>query len=251
MPSDLVKSTALYSMKNDDINISEVHLWSLDIESVSTSVSFLNLFFDIHSKLSSDELARANLFLRDVDRVRWMTVRSALRYILAEVTCQQPEDIIFVYNAFGAPRHSTNKPYFNVSHSENRALIAISDVAKIGIDTENPERKKILPQIMASFLSKEEKHFFHSNQGELEYRLLQHWVRKEALVKAMGVGFSRDIRTLTIQPKLSGRIITEVDGITYHIQDIKDQYDWPVALASNRLHQRILHYSSHDYFSCF
>ncbi len=74
--------------------------------------------------LSDDERERAARFRFDLHRDRFVVCRGNLRELLGERLGVAPAEVEFSYGASGKPE--TRGVEFNVSHSESRALIAIS-----------------------------------------------------------------------------------------------------------------------------
>ena len=85
--------------------------------------------------LSPEETARAARFLIERDRIRWGNARSALRATLAVYAKVQPLELIFELGEHGKP-HLPAHPglEFNLSHSSDFALIAVSRDVPVGID---------------------------------------------------------------------------------------------------------------------
>ena len=81
------------------------------------------------SVLSPDEIARANRFHFENDRIHFTRCRSALRSVLAGYLAIPAVEIRFDYLATGKPRLAAEQNpralQFNVSHSANMALIAV------------------------------------------------------------------------------------------------------------------------------
>lgn len=93
------------------------------------------------------------------------------------------------YTDFGRP-YLKNKPDFNLSHSENYLVCAITEYGKIGIDLEE------LREINFQSLSKR---FFHKNEQlfiNTKRNFFKVWTRKEALLKAHGCGLRVELKQL-------------------------------------------------------
>lgn len=101
-------------------------------------------------------------------------------------------------------RTMTNRPYieinkknnidFNVSHSDEWVVCAISSAGSIGIDIE-----KQLPMdinIGKEFLTKEEWRYLSTYQGEKIQLFYKLWTLKESFLKAVGIGINDLIREI-------------------------------------------------------
>jgi len=146
--------------------------------------------------LSPDERLRANRLLNKMLRDRFVAGRIILRQILAYYLSLPPAQIHLSTNEHGKPCLAKNlaksKLCFNLSHSDNLAIIAVTHTCDVGVDMEHI-REDLEFHAMA-------KRFFSScEQGELfslppEQQLAAFyrcWTRKEAYLKGCGCGFSQ------------------------------------------------------------
>ena len=91
--------------------------------------------------LSDDEKLRADRFVRRRDRARWIVAHGVLRHLLGRYCGVEPRAIAFVHGAAGKPSlaqagaHGTTTT-FNLAHSHDRALLAVSRDREIGVDLE-------------------------------------------------------------------------------------------------------------------
>lgn len=109
-----------------ELKASEVHIWQARLN-VSTE-PFAEL-------LSFDEHDRAARFRFEQHRVRFVAGRGILRSILAEYLTVKPQDLKFSYGAHGKP-FLNERLQFNLAHSEDFALIAVTLDRPIGVDVE-------------------------------------------------------------------------------------------------------------------
>jgi len=88
--------------------------------------------------LSDAERQRADRFVFDHDRRRFIVARARLRELLAKRLGVEPESIELEYGTHGKPalarRHPSPDLRFNVSHSEDVAVYAFSWSRETGID---------------------------------------------------------------------------------------------------------------------
>ena len=75
-----------------------------------------------------------------IDRNRFLVTRSTLRTILGQYLNTAPARLIFSYGTHGKPEvvseHNDRALQFNVSHSGDFCLIAITRVGAVGVDIE-------------------------------------------------------------------------------------------------------------------
>ncbi len=138
--------------------------------------------------------SRTGRFVAESDRVRFMACRAALRRILAGLLDADPAEIKFQYSEFGKPsligEHSRGF-HFNVSHSDNIAMIAVTSQSQIGVDVERVRPDIDATGIAERFFSAVEREMLASLPGELQVEaFFRCWTRKEATIKAIGEGLS-------------------------------------------------------------
>jgi 4'-phosphopantetheinyl transferase len=146
--------------------------------------------------LSADEAARADRFHFVHDRNRFIAARGLLRNIISCYLSCTPEDIHFAYQSTGKPQlgfpaSGSEDLRFNLSHSADAAVYAISLGRDIGVDIES-----ICPDVPWAEVAMT---FFAPGEIARLHRLPNHlraagffncWTRKEAYVKARGEGLS-------------------------------------------------------------
>lgn len=136
-----------------------------------------------YATLADDERRRAARFRFERDRERFVVAHGVLRELLAEQLDSDPCDIRFVRNAFGKPALSPEfggRLRFSLSHSADLALIAHTMDREIGVDVEH-----IRPEFDYADIAR---CFFPAEQLDLP-GFFTCWARREAYVKARGVGF--------------------------------------------------------------
>ncbi len=144
--------------------------------------------------LSPDETARALRFRADCDRNRFIAARGQLREILGQELHCHPREIAFGYAACGKPflHNDTSGLRFNLSHADDIALVALAWNRAVGVDIERVRTGIDVSTLAARFLPPDERHddFFRA------------WVRREAYLKALGVGFTAPFDTPPLDPAL-------------------------------------------------
>lgn len=168
----------------------EVHVWRASLDRAQDEVEAFRQL------LSPDELRRAERFVFDEHRARFVAGRGCLRSILARYLAIAPADIGFDYGPQDKPRlagrHATEPAlHFNLAHSDGIGLFAVTGIGAIGVDLEQMRRDCPAEQIA--------RHFFSDNEverlGALAFQdraaaFFQCWARKEAFIKAKGLGLS-------------------------------------------------------------
>jgi len=169
--------------------LGEVHVWQIQIPRLIPQLAELFTF------LSVDEVRRAQRFHFQKDREQFGVVRGILRFTLAKYLKANPTDIRFQYNDHGKPylpaEIGHKRIQFNVSHSSEMALIAITLKYEVGIDIERIRPDLAELKIARRFFAPEE--YFKLQalpESEQKEAFFNCWTRKEAFIKAKGGGLS-------------------------------------------------------------
>jgi 4'-phosphopantetheinyl transferase len=143
--------------------------------------------------LSPDELARAHRFHFDRDRRRYIACRAILRTILARYLNCQPADLAFVYGPQGKPALAATCDgsglSFNASHSHDLALYAVARGRRVGVDVEHLREIREARDIARRYFTPAEAERLDATHRPAA-EFLRLWTRKEAVIKAVGVGLS-------------------------------------------------------------
>lgn len=147
--------------------------------------------------LDAAERQRAERFLRNSDRWRYVRAHAAMRRVLAAETGCQPDKLVFVVGKYGKPALADGGLNFNLSHSGDHAVLATSLDAEVGIDIE--VRATDIQGISRLVLTDRELESFSALPADgQEAAFLRAWTRKEALLKAVGSGLSVDPRSIEV-----------------------------------------------------
>jgi 4'-phosphopantetheinyl transferase len=187
----------------------EVHVW------------FVNLAVDGHTvaelitSLLLAEQERAASFRSEDARRQFVVTRSALRSILSSYLDVSPLQLKFVHGPQGKPALAQwDWLHFNVSHSADVALIAVTRCGEVGIDVERL-RAFANDLVMAErFFSPREVELLRALTGPQRCEAFFHaWTRKEAYLKASGKGLSYGLERIevTLLPEEEPRFV-RIDG---------------------------------------
>ena len=191
--------------------------------------------------LSSDERARAGRFQIERDLRRFTVARGMLRTLLGEATGLSPAAIVFAQSEYGKPCIVTAPPaiHFNVAHSADMAIYAISRSCVPGVDIEYVHRD-IDENAMA-------KRFFTLRKcAELQCipaaarkrAFLACWTRKEAIVKAIGQGLRVPLHEIevTVAPDAEPQILGVTCGqvADWTLYNVDAGRDYVATVAAHR-----------------
>jgi 4'-phosphopantetheinyl transferase len=156
--------------------------------------------------LDDEERERANRFVLEADRRRFVLAHAALRSCLALYWGGPPERLRFHYGPFGKPAlkpeaRGQTPLCFNLSHSRSLALLAVAR-REVGVDVEDLDREVDELAIGLQCLSPREQLALAARPAGRQRRaaFFSLWTRKEALLKGLGTGFSRDPTTIDLGP---------------------------------------------------
>lgn len=168
----------------------EVEVWTVPLDADPAAVAALA------AVLSPDEAARAARFHFERHRRRFAVGRGALRTLLGRYLGIDPRAVAFAYGEKGKPALATppgeTPPLrFNLSNSDELALVAFSRDAELGADL---ERLRPMPDgldIAERFFSAPERRVLAAQPpAERDLAFFRCWTRKEAYLKAVGEGIT-------------------------------------------------------------
>lgn len=191
--------------------------------------------------LSPDEQARADRYRVERARTQFVVSRGVLRSLLAPLLGRNPAEVRFGFGEQGKPHVSAGAgiapPIFNVAHSGDLALVAVAAESgpndAIGVDL---ERVRALPgadSIVRQFAThREQAAFARLPESERQDAFFRWWTRKEAMVKAIGVGWSgvRGVE-VPIDPEQEFTVRTD-SGTRWHLFSWTPEAGYAAALAA-------------------
>lgn len=144
--------------------------------------------------LAPAERERAARFVRAEDGERWATARGILRALLGSCLDADPRGLSFVAGMHGKPLliGSNGEPgrlRFNLSHSGDVALLAVTLEREVGVDVELPRRTVDAVAIARRVLGDAEAERLRAlDEPVRQHEFLRAWVRWEAVLKCRGTG---------------------------------------------------------------
>jgi 4'-phosphopantetheinyl transferase len=185
-----------------DLGKDEAHVWIVRLDASSEAAVLL----------SADERERAERFHFQRDKNCFINSHAALRRILGNYLSKDPGALEFAYNPHGKPHLPGAPLQFNLSHSGDLALIAITTASAIGVDVELIRDDLSIAALADAILSEQELTAFREmSPAEQRSEFFRIWVIKEAYTKAIGKGLSIAPGSLEAQ-KLPARILDTPHG---------------------------------------
>ena len=150
--------------------------------------------------LSAHEVGRAESFHFQNHRDRYVRGRAVTRLILAIHLGCAPSDLEFRNGEHGKPQLAGEELYFNLSHSLDRAVIAVSRLPRVGIDIECFSREVDVDGLSRRCFRDVEIARYEGMTPEQKNRaFFWTWTAKEARMKATGEGFSLEPQRIEIR----------------------------------------------------
>ena len=176
--------------------LDEVHIWRLDLDVAQQH------WQSLQSILDEQELKRAQRFHFERHQRRFTVARAGVKQILARYLDCSVQDVHFTTNQYGKPTLSpATNLQFNVSHSHERALLAVT-TATVGVDIEHLCDKERGDDIAQRFFSAAECQDYGEVAKPLRSQAFFHaWTRKEAFIKAIGMGLSFSLSDFDVSLK--------------------------------------------------
>jgi 4'-phosphopantetheinyl transferase len=188
--------------------------------------------------LSGEELARASSFVYDLHRSRYLAGRLALRELLGRYLDRAPSDVRFAYNSYGKPELPGETPRFNIAHSDDLAVIGLTEHDRLGVDVERIRELRDVDGVARTVFSTRELDTFHELGDASKIQgFFNCWTRKEAFVKAVGEGLSHplDVFDVTLRPGEEPQLV-ELEGSParaagWSLFDVSPMDGWVGAVA--------------------
>lgn len=174
-----------------------VWTWNLDTDPLCGAAG--------EALLSDDEKERCRRLVSSQLRRRFVAGRARLRSLLAEQLGQDPRRLAFVQNEYGKPRLAQAPAvHFSLSHSDDMAMLAVSDTLEIGADIERMRAIDHLDLARRYFHPNEAAAIARPSSADHQLRTFFHiWTLKEAVVKALGKGLSLPLDTFEVSTATS------------------------------------------------
>ncbi len=179
-------------MKEMRIEESEIHLWQLQQGDFELS----SLQSECLAWLTESELKRFQRFQFDRHRKQLLLGRILMRVALSSYDRSiAPASWNFTHNDYGKPaiseEQNSESLYFNLSHSAEKVVLAVSRFKDIGVDVECARKPRRMAAIAQRYFSdKEAGQLLILPEDQQQSRFYDLWTLKEAYIKACGMGLA-------------------------------------------------------------
>lgn len=195
---------------------------------------------DLLQSLDAEERAWANRLRSDELRRRYVVAHAALRLVLAAWTLEDAGSIVIERlpcwrcgQPHGRPAIAGGVgPHFSLSHCPDRALIAVSWMAPLGVDVEDIRPLSNASQ-MAAYVASADEVALVRESPDPALAFLGLWVRKEAVVKATGEGISRAGAYSFAHGSPPGWSVSMIDVDEWHVAAVA-HHGAPTSISTRR-----------------
>lgn len=157
----------------------------------------LDVFLDM---LDDEEKSRAGRFRFERHFRCFVLAHAATRSILSLYTGGRAADLVFAQNAYGKPFLANGDgPVFSLSHSGAIALCSVAGAGEIGVDVEKCRDIDSLELARRFFSPIESKRLECLAPDQKEEGFFACWTRKEAYIKAKGLGLSLPLNQFSVE----------------------------------------------------
>lgn len=214
----------------------EVHVWLASLNQTAETIQ------NLRQILSADEEKRAERFYFPRHREHFIVARGLLRTILGLYLDKEPQTLSFSYNSYGKPslipEQGGDNLRFNLSHSHELALYAVTRNRDIGVDIERISTERSCEEIAERFFSPLEKATLRSLPANIKHQAFFNcWTRKEAFIKATGKGLSLplDQFDVTVAPGEPAALLSTQwepqEASRWSLQELTVSPDYAASLA--------------------
>jgi len=172
--------------------------------------------------LDPTEKERMARFRFEVDRERFLLGHGWLREVLGTYLLCAPASLSFSRGRYGKPFLEGHPLRFNISDTKDAVAIAVSKEREVGVDIETTSRKVHHVEVGQHYFTTEEIAAI-DEAPDGKRRFLEFWTRKEAVLKASGVGIMDDLHLLRVNAPVNELRITHPEFIAmatdeYHVR---------------------------------
>lgn len=157
--------------------------------------------------VDDNEGARARRKRRAEDRDTVLFAYACHRLLLASVLGCAPARVPLYRDERGCPRLRHGRLWTSLSHADGLVAVAVSAAGPVGIDIESRQRAEVMPEIVGRVVHPDEQAGLPAPPGpDRNEALLALWVRKEALLKAAGIGLTREMNSFVAPDRVVLRL---------------------------------------------
>jgi 4'-phosphopantetheinyl transferase len=224
----------------------EIHVWRLSLSTTEEATKLFQLI------LSPDELARADRFVFARDRMRFVKARAGLRSILARYISLEPHLVRFSYGSRGKPMladsQNGHRLFFSLSHSCEKALVAVGRGSPVGIDIERIRTDVDVVELTSQVFSPvEQATFARIGEHKRIEAFFKGWTSKEAYIKGLGHGLDLSLKEFDVcvdpeKPAQLLRAFSRCGSESWFLHSVDHGENYAATLATTQRYVRVASY---------
>ncbi len=210
-----------------------VHLWYATLDGLRPRYAELNDLLD------PVEQERAQRFRFDTDRERFILGHGLLRSLLGKYLDRDGSLVRMARGSFGKPYLERKNLRFSFSDTKDAVIVAFASELDIGADIETMHRHVDHDAVSEHYFTVPEVREIQAagTGAGAKRRFLEFWTRKEAVLKASGVGIMDDLRSLRVDGERNTMVIAHEAFMSmaaeeYHVHTWHVGPDHLISLAS-------------------
>ncbi|MCA9707377.1 MAG: 4'-phosphopantetheinyl transferase superfamily protein [Myxococcales bacterium] len=153
----------------------------------------------LRALLSAQEREQADRFAFDRLRPPFIVAHAALRILAGRALGADPAGLRFAKGPFGKPHLVDARLPLNLSHAGDWGLVALGHRHEVGVDIEAIHPARVTAGMVRMVTSTGERATFDAmDPARWAAPFFRLWVRKEAVIKALGTGLSRPLDSIDV-----------------------------------------------------
>ena len=237
-----------------DLQRSEIHLWFADLNSLDRYA----ISSEVAHWLRGEEKNRYNRYQSQRQREHFLFGRVLLKTILSKYIGCAPADLKFDIDTRGKPFVSSDNTLslsFNLSHSGNRVVFAVSKNQDLGVDLELIKKERAILKIAERYFSTSEtRELRNLPKASQVKRFYELWTLKESVLKACGYGLSRGLSKIEFSFPTSDKLVMHSapgnENLTHwQSWQIEEYKNYMLAVSIKSLDIKIENIKSFDFIS--
>jgi len=174
--------------RHPELGSDEIHIWRANLAELA-SAGDLEI-------LDDDERERSARFVKPEHGSRYATAQALLRRMLSAYTGRSVQDIAYRRGPNGKPYLLDSSLEFNITHSGDLLLAAVTLGREVGIDIEHVRPERPVMSLAKRYYTPAEVAWIGTLQKEEQARaFFRLWTLKESFLKARGTGLPGGLNT--------------------------------------------------------
>lgn len=215
------------------VSFCNVDLWQVSL------TDWPNIGAACQALLSNSELQQADSFRFDKGRERFILGRGMMRAVIGRVIGTAARDVVLNFSGQGKPHlPDADAVQFNLSHSGELIILAVTRSAQIGVDVEAFRHLPRRDQIAKGILGSDELSRYEAlSDSQRQTAFFTIWTRKEAIVKAVGRGLCFPLTDVEVSYSSDARVLRfgdhVADAVPWHLNRLDCPDGYVGALATS------------------